>query len=614
MSLAYNPIRETLLKKAGELPLRPGVYIMKDERGRVIYVGKSKKLKNRVSQYFMNGEKSTKNARMISLVRDFDYILCDTEIESLALENTLIKKHSPRYNIKLKDAKSYPYIKMTAEEYPRFVFTRTRVKDKGGYFGPYSGSKVASSLLSVIYKNIGIPSCKRSFPRDIGKERPCIYYEMGQCCGLCTGNVSKDEYMSLCSLASRLLKGNTAGVISDLEKKMFALAEEERYESAAAVRDSLKVLREIETNQKVLASPNENFDVIGVAKGESLFGAAIFIIRNGALTDKREFIFTADSIVDDSSLISFLCDQYSNAELVPSTVLLSFSPEEEEIELFGEYLTALCKKKIDVRVPLKGDKHKLCVMVEDNIKEKILDCEKKNYSADELLCSLSSVLGMDSVPVRIEAWDISNLSYENITAGMVTLENAEFKKSDYRIFKIKSVSNADDYSSMKEAVRRRFMHLDDKDSSFSEMPDLVLLDGGKGHVAAVREVLCEMNIEVPIFGMVKDDSHRTRALCTESEEIRIDDNRKIYNFIYKIQEEVHRFTVSRMMGAKLRTLTSSVLCEIEGIGKTKAKILLEYFGSINNISAASVELLASVKGISHSDAQKIYDRFHGEEK
>ena len=296
MSLAYNPIRETLLKKAGELPLRPGVYIMKDERGRVIYVGKSKKLKNRVSQYFMNGEKSTKNARMISLVRDFDYILCDTEIESLALENTLIKKHSPRYNIKLKDAKSYPYIKMTAEEYPRFVFTRTRVKDKGGYFGPYSGSKVASSLLSVIYKNIGIPSCKRSFPRDIGKERPCIYYEMGQCCGLCTGNVSKDEYMSLCSLASRLLKGNTTGVISDLEKKMFALAEEERYESAAAVRDSLKVLREIETNQKVLASPNENFDVIGVAKGESLFGAAIFIIRNGALTDKREFIFTVDKI------------------------------------------------------------------------------------------------------------------------------------------------------------------------------------------------------------------------------------------------------------------------------------------------------------------------------
>ena len=614
MSLAQNPVREELLKKAGELPLRPGVYIMKDERGRIIYVGKSKKLRNRVSQYFMNGEKTAKNARMVSLVRDFDYILCDTEIEALALENTLIKKHSPRYNIKLKDAKSYPYIKMTNEEYPRFVFTRTRTEDKGGYFGPYSGSKIASSLLSVIYKNIGIPSCKRSFPRDIGKERPCIYYEMGQCCGLCTGDVSREEYTKLCSLASGLLKGNTASVIEELEKKMFSLAEEERYESAAAVRDSLKVLREIETNQKVLASPNENIDVVGVAKGESLFGVAIFIIRNGALTDKREFVFTADGIVDDSALISFLCDQYSNKELVPKTVLLSFTPEEEELELFKSYLNTLCKRKVDVRVPTRGDKHKLCIMVEDNIKEKVLDAEKKNYSAEELLCELASILGTESIPSRIEAWDISNLSYENITAGMITLENAEFKKSDYRIFKIKNVSGADDYSSMREAVKRRFSHLSDEDPSFAEMPDLVLLDGGKGHVSTVCDALLEMHISVPVFGMVKDDFHRTRALCTENEEISIDNNRKIYNFIYKIQEEVHRFTVSRMMGAKLRTLTSSVLCEIDGIGKTKAKILLEHFGSVNEIAESSIDDLKNVKGISSSNAEKIYDRFHGEEK
>ena len=614
MSLAQNPVREELLKKAGELPLRPGVYIMKDDRGRIIYVGKSKKLRNRVSQYFMNGEKTAKNARMVSLVRDFDYILCDTEIEALALENTLIKKHSPRYNIKLKDAKSYPYIKMTNEEYPRFVFTRTRTEDKGGYFGPYSGSKIASSLLSVIYKNIGIPSCKRSFPRDIGKERPCIYYEMGQCCGLCTGDVSREEYTKLCSLASGLLKGNTASVIEELEKKMFSLAEEERYESAAAVRDSLKVLREIETNQKVLASPDENIDVVGVAKGESLFGVAIFIIRNGALTDKREFVFTADSIVDDSALISFLCDQYSNKELVPKIVLLSFTPEEEELELFKSYLNTLCKRKVDVRVPTRGDKHKLCIMVEDNIKEKVLDTEKKNYSAEELLCELASILGTESIPSRIEAWGISNLSYENITAGMITLENAEFKKSDYRIFKIKNVSGADDYSSMREAVKRRFSHLSDEDPSFAEMPDLVLLDGGKGHVSTVCDALLEMHISVPVFGMVKDDFHRTRALCTENEEISIDNNRKIYNFIYKIQEEVHRFTVSRMMGAKLRTLTSSVLCEIDGIGKTKAKILLEHFGSVNEIAEASIDDLKNVKGISSSNAEKIYDRFHGEEK
>lgn len=613
MSFAVNPKREELLKKAGELPLRPGVYIMKDSRARIIYVGKSKKLKNRVSQYFMNGEKTAKNARMVSLVNDFDYILCDTEIEALALENTLIKKHSPRYNIKLKDAKSYPYIKMTAEEYPRFVFTRTRSGDRGSYFGPYSGSKIASSLLSVIYKNIGIPSCKRSFPKDIGKERPCIYYEMNQCCGLCTGNVSREEYAKLCSLASGLLKGNTSNVIKALEEKMFALAEEERYESAAAVRDSLKVLREIETNQKVLASPDENIDVIGVAKGESLFGVAVFIIRNGALTDKREFIFTADSIVDDSSLISFLCDRYSNADLVPKNILLSFEPEEDELELFKSYLYSLTGRRTDVKVPVKGQKHKLCAMVEDNIKEKISDTEKKNYSAEELLASLASVLGLEALPVRIEAWDISNLSYENITAGMIVLENAELKKSDYRIFKIKSVSGADDYTSMREAIRRRFSHLSDENSSFAEMPDLVLLDGGKGHVNAVREVLAEMNISVPLFGMVKDDFHKTRALCTSDREIPIDNNRKIYNFIYKIQEEVHRFTVSKMMGAKLRTLTSSVLCEIDGIGKNKAKLLLEHFGSVNKISSASEEELSAVKGISQTNAQNIYQWFHGEE-
>jgi len=612
MPLAVNPRREALLKKACELPLRPGVYIMKDVRGRVIYVGKSKKLRNRVSQYFMNGDKTAKNARMVSLVNDFDYILCDTEIEALALENTLIKKHSPRYNIKLKDAKSYPYIKMTAEEYPGFVFTRTRSSDRGIYFGPYSGSKIASSLLSVIYKNIGIPSCKKSFPKDIGKGRPCIYYEMGQCCGLCTGNVSKEEYSHLCGLACALLKGNTASVSEALEKKMFALAEEERYESAAAVRDSIKVLREIETNQKVLADPGENIDVIGIAKGESLFGAAVFIIRNGALADKREFVFASDSIVDDSSVISFLCDQYSNAELIPKTILLSFEPEEEELELFRNYLSSVTGRKADVRVPVKGVKHKLCVMVEDNIKEKISDAEKKNYSAEELLCELGSLLELESVPTRIEAWDISNLSYENITAGMIVVENAEFKKSDYGVFRIKSVSTADDYTSMREAIRRRFLHLADENSSFSEIPDLVLLDGGKGHVNAVEGILSEMNISVPVFGMVKDDSHKTRALCTGDGEISIENNRKLYNFIYKIQEEVHRFTVSRMMGTKLRSLTSSVLCDIEGVGKNKAKRLLEHFGSVNKIKEASVEELSDVSGISKTNAQNIYKWFHGE--
>ena len=429
MAIALNPRRELLLKKAEELPLRPGVYIMKDERERIIYVGKSKKLRNRVSQYFMNGDKSVKTARMVSRVFDFDYILCDTEIESLALENTLIKKHTPKYNIKLKDSRSYPYIKMTADEYPRFEFTRTRLSDKGTYFGPYTGTGVASSLLTVVNKVLGIPSCNRKFPQDIGKGRPCIYYEMKKCCGLCTGNVTKEDYLALCELAASVLKGNTSGVIADLEKKMYEYAEAEMFESAITARDAVAALRKIEKNQKVVADPDESMDCISFHRGERLSGVSVFLIRNGSLTDKREFIFGSDGILDESSFITFLSSLYQTREDVPPSVLLAF--ETEELDLFAEYLFGIAGRKIEVRVPVKGRKQKLCEMVTDNIREKITEAERRSYSADELLCSLAGILGMESLPSRIEAWDISNLSYENITAGMIVVENAEFNKKDY---------------------------------------------------------------------------------------------------------------------------------------------------------------------------------------
>ena len=609
MAIAVNPKREILLKKAEELPLRPGVYIMKDERDRIIYVGKSKKLRNRVSQYFMNGEKSIKTARMVSRVFDFDYILCDTEIESLALENTLIKKHTPKYNIKLKDSRSYPYIKMTADEYPRFEFTRTRLSDKGTYFGPYTGTGVASSLLTVVNKVLGIPSCNRKFPQEIGKGRPCIYYEMKKCCGLCTGEVTKDEYISLCNLAASVLKGNTSAVIADLEKKMLEYAEAEMFESAITARDAISALRKIEKDQKVVADPDESMDCISFFRGERLSGVSVFLIRNGALVDKREFIFGADGILDESSLITFLTSLYRTKDEIPPSVLLAF--ETEENELFAEYLSSVAGRRVELRVPQKGRKQKLCEMVTDNIREKITEAERKSYSADELLGTLAEILGLEALPSRIEAWDISNLSYENITAGMIVIENAEFNKKDYRIFKIKGVCGApDDYSSMSEAISRRFAHLSDAEGSFSELPELILLDGGKGHVSTVKAVLSEIGLDLPVFGMVKDDKHRTRALCTDEYEISITENRSVFNFIYKIQEEVHRFTVSRMMGSKLKTLKTSVLCEIEGIGNTKAKILLEAFGSVNEIAKADVDVLSAVKGISARDAKNIYQKFH----
>ncbi len=609
MAVFFNPMREELLKKAEMLPMRPGVYIMKDERGKIIYVGKSKKLANRVSQYFRNGEKTVKTAKMVSLVRDFDYMLCDTEIEALALENTLIKKHTPKYNIKLKDAKSYPYIKMTKEEYPRFLFTRTRGEDKATYFGPYTGAGVASSLLTVVHKTLGIPSCTRRFPRDIGKDRPCIYYEMKKCCGLCTGNVTKEEYMNICSYASDMLKGNTGKVVAKLEEKMLEYSEAENFESAITMRDAMLALKKLEINQKVVASPSENLDCIGFYAGERLFGISVFIVRNGSLTDKKEFVFAADGIADDGGIVSFVSSLYREGDYVPPLVLLS--DENEEAELLSEYLSKVAGRKVEVRTPQKGKRHKLSEMVVDNIKEKITEAERKNYSSEEMLMSLAGLLGLEALPERIESWDISNLSYENITAGMIVVENAEFKKKDYRIFNIKSVKGApDDYASMSEAIRRRFSHLTDGNGSFSEMPDLILLDGGKGHVSTVRSLLCELGINVPVYGMVKDDSHRTRALCTEDGEIDISKNRQIFNFIYKIQEEVHRFTVSRMMGAKQRTLKNSVLCEIKGIGKTKAKTLLDAFGSMKEIGEATPEELMKVSGISRANAEAIYKWFH----
>ncbi len=609
MAIAHNSKREELLHKAELLPCRPGVYIMKDENGRIIYVGKSKKLASRVSQYFQNGEKNLKTARMVSLVRDFDYMLCDTEIEALALENTLIKKHTPKYNIKLKDAKSYPYIKMTDEEYPRFLFTRSRNDDKGRYFGPYTGSGVASSLLTIVHKTLGIPSCTRHFPEDIGKGRPCIYYEMKKCCGLCTGNVSKEEYLELCSYAARMLRGNIKDVSSRLEEKMMKYAEEENFESAITMRDAIGALRRLEVNQKVVADPNENLDCIGIARGERLFGISVFIVRNGSLTDKREFIFGADGIADDSGIISFLTTLYRPGDYIPPLVLLS--AENDDSELLAEYLSKCACHKVEVRVPQRGKRHKLSSMVVDNIKEKIEEAERKSYSAEELLCSLAALLSLPAIPDRIEAWDISNLSYENITAGMIVISEAEFKKKDYRIFGIKGVSGApDDYASMAEALRRRFAHATDESGSFSEMPDLILLDGGKGHVSTVKSLLSELGLDIPAFGMVKDDSHRTRALCTDEYEIDISETRQIFNFIYKIQEEVHRFTVSRMMGAKQRTLKSSILCEIKGIGKVKARILLDTFGSVKEISEASLSELMNAEGLSKKNAESVYKYFH----
>ena len=598
--------RKALLERANSLPLCPGVYIMKDREGRVIYVGKSRKLKNRVSQYFQNSEKNLKTARMVASVRDFEYFLCDTEMEALTLENTLIKQHNPKYNIRLKDAKSYPYIKITDEPYPRLVMTRKRDKDKGKYFGPYSGVSTVFSVLDTLRRVLALPSCNRRFPRDIGKERPCLYYQMGRCCGPCTGNVSEEEYAATVALAADVLRGSTGEVKRRLTEQMYAHAEAERFEAAARCRDTITALDRLREKQTVVAAPDTEQDVIGFYGDDVASCVSVFYIRGGAVIDKDEFLAGAERILDEETLGAFICEHYRVREYIPKQILLSFTLDPEEVAGLSQYLTQMAGHKVTLRTPERGQAHTLCELVCSNAAEKVrqyrLDAEKDEGA----LVRLAELLELPGYPTRIEAYDISNLGTEHLTAGMIVCEDGKFNRSDYRYFKIKSVEGTtDDYASMREALDRRLAHLEDGEGSFGKLPDLILLDGGRGHVGVIRELMEERGLDIPVFGMVKDDFHKTRALCTEDGEISIARENAVFVLVYRIQEEVHRFTVSRMDAAKRKTLTHSTLTKIKGIGDTKAKALLAAFGGISGVKGATEEELAAVKGISRTDAANI---------
>ena len=602
--------RIALLEKANSLPLNPGVYIMKDREGRIIYVGKSRKLKNRVSQYFQNGAKNLKTARMVAAARDFEYFLCDTEMEALTLENTLIKQHNPKYNIRLKDAKSYPYIKITDEAYPRLIMTRKRERDKGRYFGPYSGVSTVFSVLDTLRTVLALPTCNRRFPRDIGKERPCLYYQMGRCCGPCTGKVTPEEYAVTVSMAADVLRGNTGEVKRRLTEEMYAHAEAERFEAAARCRDTITALDRLRQKQTVVAAPDTEQDVIGFYADEVAACVSVFYIRGGAVVDKEEFLAGGERILDEETLGAFICEHYRVREFIPKQILLSFSLEQEELEGLSAYLTELAGHKVTLRTPERGPSHTLCELVRSNAAERVrrhrIDAEKDEGA----LVRLAELLELPGYPSRIEAYDISNLGSEHLTAGMIVCEEGKFNKADYRHFKIRTVEGTtDDYASMREALERRLEHLSDEEGSFSRLPDLILLDGGRGHVGVVREMMAERGLDIPVFGMVKDDFHKTRALCTEDGEISIARENAVFVLVYRIQEEVHRFTVSRMDAAKRKTLTHSTLTRIKGIGDAKAKALLAAFGGIAGVRNATEEEIAAVKGISRADAKNIREYY-----
>lgn len=598
----------SLREKASLLPLSPGVYIMRGDGGKVIYVGKSKKLKNRVSQYFHETDfKSVKTDMMTSLVRDFEYIVCDTETEALTLENSLIKLYKPRYNIKLKDDKSYPYISVNMhDEYPRFTVTRKREDPRALYFGPYSGTTVVYGIINAMQKTFGLPACNRRFPRDKGKVTHCIYRQIG-CLAPCDENVTSEQYRESFSEAVDFLSGNYKKITDELTEKMLYASENEMFEAAAVCRDRIRAIEKLREKQKVVASPEVERDVISAYAGDAVSAVCVFYIRGGKLTDSEIFYFSGGEILDSSALCSFICELYVRREYIPKEITVGGELSESDKELCESWLSEKTNRKVNLTLPLRGEKKKLCDMAKENAEQKCKEYLLSYQKTDKTLARLASLAGLETIPERIEAFDISNIGDEHITAGMVVFENGKPKKSDYRIFRMKTVSTRDDYASMREAVSRRCAHLSD-DGAVA--PDLFLIDGGAAHVSAAKQAMREAGYDIPTLGMVKDDKHRTRALVGEDgDEIQILSEQQVYSLIYKIQEEVHRFTISKMMGGKRKAEKTSVLENVSGVGTAKAKALLAVFGGLSAIKQADISELCRVKGITESIAKNIKEYF-----
>ncbi len=602
-----------LREKANALPLCPGVYLMKNKDGKIIYVGKSKKLKNRVSSYFLSRAHSYKTEKMVQSVSDFDTILCDSEIEALTLENILIKKHSPKYNIKLKDAKSYPYIKITDEPYPKLIVTRERASD-GSYYGPYSGMADAYAAADAIRKVFSLPNCKRSFPKDIGRERPCLYKQMGKCCAPCADSISREAYNELIRAAKRVLDGKTSETVAELEREMLAFAEKEQFEDALRCRNSIFALKKLSEKQKAVTSDKTELDAISLYTDELCGVISVLSVREGLLISKNEFVFSSDEISDSEAFSAFLFEYYSSSSSLPRKILLDTTLEEEDLSPLSEHLRKRAGHRVLIHTPKRGEAKRLCEMAQANAKERAERYRKEIEREDRALILLAKTLSLEILPERIEAFDISNIGSEHITASMVVYADGKMKRSDYRSFKIQSTDGVDDYGALREALTRRLSHIGDKSASLGDSPDLILLDGGVGHVGVGKSVLEALGLSIPIFGMVKDEHHKTRTLCDTENEFGIAHEQALYALIFRIQEEAHRFAVSHARDAKRKTLKKSVLCNIDGIGEKKAKILLTFFGSVKRLSGAGVEDIASVRGITRADAERIVAFFEKKKK
>ena len=602
---------DILRDKARRLPQLPGVYIMLDEQSQVIYVGKAKKLKNRVSSYF-HGEHIPKVAAMVEKVHDFNVIVAGSEFEALVLENSLIKRHKPRYNILLKDDKGYPFIRVdTKEEYPAMKLVSKTASDGAKYFGPFGGRAQTREIISTLSKALLLPGCARKFPRDIGKSRPCLNYHMGACAGWCQGRLESGEYRRRMEQAMLILEGKSTELKASLTEKMEQAAEELRFEQAAELRDRLRAIEGLENRQRVISTAFADTDAVGFCRGaKSCFTVLHFV--KGDLVDKEVEIMD-EPIEEDSEALCDLLLQYYSAHRGgwPKSILVPF--EIEDREALETLLSELAGKRIYVEVPKRGERLRLLESAAANAREEILRRTTSAQRSLKTLEWLQKALSLPELPARIEAFDVSNLGDTGIVAAMTVHVDGKPLKRAYKKFRIRDLQGQDDYASMYQAVYRRFRHLVDGDESFMPAPELLLIDGGDRHTAVALEALHELGVSVPVFGMVKDDRHRTRALVTaQGQEIGISSNQAVFALVGSIQEETHRFAIEYQRSLRNENYASA-LDKIEGIGPKRRADLLKNFKSIKAIKNAGIEQLSLV--VPTKTAKAVYDYFHtGEEK
>ena len=611
-----------------KLPNSPGVYLMHDANDTIIYVGKAVNLHNRVRSYFRKiVGRGPQIDKMVEQIARFEYIVTDSELEALVLENNLIKEYSPKYNTMLKDDKTYPYIKVTvAEEFPRILFSREMKKDRSRYFGPYTSAAAVKDTIELMNKLYQLRTCNRKLPRDIGVERPCLNYHIKQCMAPCQGYINKEDYRQQIEQALDFLNGNYAPILNNLEQKMTKAAENLEFEEAARYRDLYNSVKSVAQKQKITDSDGEDKDIIALAKDETDAVVQIFFVRDGKLIGRDHFYMTHVEGCDTAQiLLDFVKQFYAGTPYIPRELMLQ--EEIADIAVLERWLSNRKKSRVYIRVPKKGAKEKLVELAAQNA-HLVLSQDKERIKREEgrtigAVKEIAALLQLENVS-RMEAYDISNISGFANVGSMVVFEKGKAKKSDYRKFRIQSVSGPDDYSCMKEVLTRRFLHgieekqeLNEKEidhafGSFTKFPDLLLMDGGKGQVNIALQVLEELQLSIPVCGMVKDDNHRTRGLYYQNVEIPIDTHSEGFKLITRIQDEAHRFAIEYHRSLRSKAQVKSVLDEIPGVGPARRKALMRHFGSIWEIKEASVEKLCEVPEIPEHIAEQIYAYFRQE--